>query len=132
MKTGVRNGAAASALRARASARILGVLLSLLVLVLPGGCENPAEPFLGLTATSSRVLGHTHSATVRGADISDPPSSVEIRTTTAGNAAQGVPDHSHTVTLLQSDLTVLQQNGGSVEVGTSRDAGHEHVFVFTR
>jgi hypothetical protein len=104
------------------------VSVALLLLLSLGSCENPAEPFADLQSTSSTVLNHTHRATIRGADIADPPTSVDIVTTTAG-----VPSHHHTVRLLQTDLTVLQESGGSVEVGTIPDAtGHEHVFVFSQ
>jgi hypothetical protein len=112
-------------------ARIFTTSVALLVLLSLGSCENPAEPFADLQSTSSTVLNHTHRATIRGADIADPPTSVDIVTTTA--SAPGVPSHHHTVRLLQTDLTVLQESGGSVEVGTIPDAtGHEHVFVFSQ
>ena len=99
---------------------------AVLLLLSLGSCENPAEPFADLQSTSNLVQGHTHRATVRGADIADPPASVDIVTTTADG-------HHHTVTLLKTDLTVLQESGGSVEVGTNPDAtGHEHFFIFTQ
>ena len=112
-------------------ARVFATSVALLLLVSLGSCENPAEPFADLQSTSSLVQGHTHRATVRGADIADPPASVDIVTTTA--SASGVPSHHHTVTLLKSNLIVLQESGGSVEVGTIPDAtGHEHLFIFTQ
>jgi hypothetical protein len=111
--------------------RTLATTAALFLLFSLGSCENPAEPFADLQSTSSMVQGHTHRATVRGADIADPPASVDIVTTTA--SATGVAPHDHTVTLLKSDLTVLQESGGSVEVGTNPDAtGHQHLFIFTQ
>jgi hypothetical protein len=102
-----------------------------LVLGFQGCGEDPFAPAPDLESTSSQVLGHAHTARVGGALIENPPASdVDVGTSPASSGS--VPEHSHTLTFAPTDLEVLQQDGGRVEIVTSTDEAHDHVFVFTR
>ena len=128
---GRRFGAA----RRRAAQRAAAFVIAGVALFLGfQGCgENPFAPVPDVQSTSSRVLGHVHTARVSGALIEAPPANdVEIGTTPASSSNPAVPDHNHTLTLKPTDLEVLQQDGGLVEIVTSTDESHAHIFVFTR
>jgi hypothetical protein len=108
-------------------------ITAFLLFVAIAGCDDPTAPLRDLDSTSNRVAGHEHRATLRSGLIDAPPATeVQLETTPASYAAGAVPEHAHIITLLPTDLAVLQQPGGRADVVSSENEGHDHVFVFSR
>jgi hypothetical protein len=111
---------------------MIAIAASLSVLSI-AACEDPLAPFLGITATSTTVNMHFHTATIPARDINDPPSGgITITTSTAGN-----PAHTHAVTLTALQLQDLQQDMAVVSLPTDTGSAsvgpqHTHAFLFER
>jgi hypothetical protein len=111
--------------------------LACIVLIALGtiaGCgDDPTAPLRNVDSTSSRIQGHEHRATIAAALIDDPPPmGAQLETTAAEYTAGGIPEHTHNFMVFPTDLAVLQQPGGRVEVETLESEGHRHIFVFSR
>jgi hypothetical protein len=75
--------------------------------------------------TSSNVDEHTHTFAIDLEDFANPPDDG-----VSGETSEDA-QHTHTLSLSSLNLTSVQ-NGGTLKVTTSSDAGHTHVFTFVR
>lgn len=93
------------------------------------GSDVPGAPprVIGSQAvyTSSNVDAHTHTFGIDLEDFESPPND--------GVSGETSDDAQHTHTVSLSDLNLKSvQNGSTLKITTSSNAGHTHVFTFVR
>jgi len=84
-----------------------------------GGSSAPGPAAGDIVVTSSSVVGHTHSITIKAADLT--AGAQVIYTSTNTNA------HTHTVTITPAQFNDINE-GRTDNIGSSVDLGHNHEF----
>ncbi len=84
--------------------------------------NNGGNQIMTLSAVSTIVAGHSHSASIPIADLD----SATAKNYQSSNSDQ----HVHTVTLSATQLGTIS-TGTSVTVGSSSSVGHTHQFTFS-
>ncbi len=89
-----------------------------------GGSTTPTNPD-DKTFTGTNVQSHTHSVTVRKADVQNPPAG-GVSYTTSSNSG-----HSHTLSLSQAELQSVNA-GTPVTVMDSLVSSHQHQYQISK